>query len=216
MSQSITQRRVVYEMPNEDAVVVRRDVEFHGADGDPLALDLYLPPDAGESRPPAVVLIAGFPDPGYLKMLGCRFKETQGSVSWGRLLAASGLAAVTYTNREPVGDLSALIETLSSRAAALGIAEGKMGVLGTSGHAPLALSLLMNGGPAQVACAAPSLRIHAGSGRRDRCRRVGGEVRVCERMCGPDGPRSPRRRPDVPGESGQGPVSRTSTRRWTG
>jgi hypothetical protein len=75
MSQDITRRRVVYEMPNEDTVVVRNDLEFPGADGQPLAFDLYSPGGAPASRPPAVILVAGFPDTGAQKMLGCRFKE---------------------------------------------------------------------------------------------------------------------------------------------
>src|SRR5215203_3628284 len=151
MSPDITKRRVVYQLPGEDAVVVRKDIEFRGGDGHPLALDLYLPPDSDATAPPAVLLIEGFPDSGYKKMLGCRFKDTQSSMSWARLLAASGLAAVTYTNREPAEDLVALIEFLSIRASTLGIAQGRFAVLGTSGNAPLALSMLMTGGPPAVA-----------------------------------------------------------------
>jgi hypothetical protein len=153
MSQDITKRRVMYELPEEDAVAVRQDVEFRGADGEPLVLDVYALPGAVE-RPPAVVMIHGFPDPGYVKMLGSRFKDIQSSVSWGRLLAASGLACVTYTNREPIGDLAALFAHLSSDAASMGIDGRRIGVLATSGHGSLGLSTLMQGGPAQVACGA--------------------------------------------------------------
>ena len=68
MSQDITRRRVVYEMQNEDTVVVRNDLEFPGADGRPLTFDLYRPRD-NDARPPAVVLVAGFPDAGTQKIL---------------------------------------------------------------------------------------------------------------------------------------------------
>jgi hypothetical protein len=40
-------------------------------------------------------------------MLGCRFKEMAMSVSWGQLIAASGMIAIAYTNREPAADLNA-------------------------------------------------------------------------------------------------------------
>jgi len=153
MSQDITRRRVVYEMQNEDTVVVRNDLEFPGADGQPLTFDLYRPRD-NDARPPAVVLVAGFPDAGTQKMLGCRFKEMQFTVSWGRLIAASGLAAVAATNREPAVDLSALMKQLATNADALGISGGKIGVMATSGHGALGLSTLMTAGPGHVACGA--------------------------------------------------------------
>jgi hypothetical protein len=151
MSQDITRRRVVYEMPNENSVIVRSELEFSGADGDPLSFDLYLPGAQAFPRPAAVVLVEGFPDAGVQKMVGCRFKDMQFTVSWATLLAASGLAGVAATNREPAGDFMALVEHLSSHAGALGIAEGAIGILATSGHAALGLSALMTGGPA-VAC----------------------------------------------------------------
>ena len=146
MSQAITARRVVYEMPDEAAVVVRRDIEFSGADGQPLTLDLYLPTDGHVRRTPVVLLIAGFPDAGTVKMLGCRFKEMQSVVSWATLLAASGVAAVAYANREQVGDLAALIDHLTAHAAVLNIDEESVGLLSTSGHGPLGGAGLLRGG----------------------------------------------------------------------
>ena len=88
------------------------------------------------------------------KMLGCRFKDMQFTVSWGTLLAVSGLAAVAATNREPAGDFMALVDHLCSHAGDLGIAEGAIGILATSGHGALGLSALMTGGPASVVCGA--------------------------------------------------------------
>jgi acetyl esterase/lipase len=154
MSQDITRRRVVYEMPNEDSVIVQNDLEFPGADGQPVTCDLYRPGGAAAAPTPAVIMVAGFPDAGMQKLLGCRFKEMQFTVSWGKLIAASGLAAVAATNREPAGDLAALIGHLSRNADALGIAEAPIGVLASSGHGALALSTLMTSGPAHVACGA--------------------------------------------------------------
>jgi hypothetical protein len=154
VSQDITRRRVVYELPNEDAVGVQNDLEFRGGDGQPLVFDLYRPPDGEVSRPAAVVLVAGFPDAGTQKMLGCRFKEMQFTVSWGKLIAASGLAAVAATNREPVGDLTRLIEHLSTNGGALGIRSDVLGVMATSGHGALGLWAVMKHAPAGVKCGA--------------------------------------------------------------
>ena len=86
----VTTQRVVYDMPGTDRVSVRRNLEFRGADGGALAMDVYSPPDSTSAdRTPAVVIVAGYRDAGYQKMLGCRFKEMQWSISWGRLIAAS-------------------------------------------------------------------------------------------------------------------------------
>jgi hypothetical protein len=153
--QDITRKRVLYELPGTNAVMVRRDVEFRGSDGATLGMDLYFPADTKPgARIPAVVIVAGFPDVGYHKMLGCRFKEMAFCVSWARLLAASGLAAVAYTNREPAADLHALFADVHQHAASLGIDETRMGLWASSGNVPLALSALMQNAGGHLKCAA--------------------------------------------------------------
>jgi len=76
-------------------------------------------------------------------MLGVKFKEMALAVSWGQLIAASGLIAIAYTNREPAADLAALLQHLQDQAAALGIDAGRMGLWACSGNVPLALAALM-------------------------------------------------------------------------
>jgi hypothetical protein len=149
--EQVTKKRVVLDLDGTDAVEVRRDVEFPGADGGVLALDVYRPPEAG-SRP-AVVIAAGYPDPGYQRILGCRFKDTGSSVSWARLIAASGMAAVTYTNREPEADLRALLQHLRQDAGALGIDASRIALWAGSGNVPLALSVLMRDSGEAPRCA---------------------------------------------------------------
>jgi hypothetical protein len=99
----LSKRRVVYRIPGMDAVTIRRDVEYRASGDGALAMDLYYPPDAKSgARTPVVVFVAGYPDPGMQKVLGCRFKEMGSSVSWAQLAAASGLVAITYANPEQV------------------------------------------------------------------------------------------------------------------
>ena len=149
----IAKKTVVYTMPGVDAVTVRRDVEYHTADTGALAMDVYYPPGAAAGGAvPAVVLIAGYPDPGLRKMLGCPFKEMGSSVSWARLLAASGLVAITYTNHTPA-DVHLLLAHVRRRAGTLGIDESRLGVWASSGNVPLALSLLMRDAEAPLRCA---------------------------------------------------------------
>src|SRR3954447_202706 len=109
----IAKKTVVYQIPGMEAVTVRRDVVYQAAEAigdrtedrtkdsnDALTLDLYSPPDAGSgARVPAVVIVAGYPDAGFQRTVGCRFKEMGSSTSWGRLIAASGMVAITYANR---------------------------------------------------------------------------------------------------------------------
>jgi dienelactone hydrolase len=150
----ISKRVAVYHLPGLEAVTIRRDVEYRVTDTGALTMDLYSPPDArSEARLPAVIFVSGFPDPGFQKMLGCKFKEMGSYISWGKLAAASGLAAITYENREPATDLRALLQYVRQNAAKLGIDENRIGVWACSGNVPLALSLLMEEGSDSLKCA---------------------------------------------------------------
>jgi acetyl esterase/lipase len=150
----ISKKKVLYAMPGTDAVTVRKNVVYRAIDAGELTMDLYYPPDSkDDARAPAVIMVTGYPDIGARKMLGCNFNEMESFVSWGRLMAASGLVAVTYTNREPTADVRAMLEHVRQNAAALGIDENRIGVWSCSGHAPTALSLLMPGGQDFLKCA---------------------------------------------------------------
>jgi hypothetical protein len=139
----ISTQRVVYQMPGVDAVTTRPDVVFGSRDGDALTLDLYYPPHKPLGEPlPAVVLVAGYPDLGVHRILGCRFKEMGATVSWARLMAASGLAAIAYANREPQADVQTLLRYVRANGASLGIDDRRIGLWASSGNVPLALSLL--------------------------------------------------------------------------
>lgn len=138
-------KKVVYEPPGFEAVTVRRDVEY-GADGSgPLTMDLYDPPGAARgARLPAVLFVMGYPDPGMQRILGCKGKEMESYISWGRLVAASGLVGITYsTGMDPVADAHTVLRHVRQNAASLGIDETRIGLWACSGHVPNALSVLM-------------------------------------------------------------------------
>ena len=164
---AMTMKRVVYRIPGVDAVSIQRDVPYRTTEAGVLTMDLYHPPaiarlkasrsttQEGEpfrraepdltstARIPAVVIVAGYSDVGYEAFTGCTFKDTEFCISWGQLMAASGLVAITYTNREPAADLQALLQHVRRNAASLGVDENRIGVWASSGNVPLALSLLM-------------------------------------------------------------------------
>jgi hypothetical protein len=138
-------------MPGMQSVTVRRAVEYRAAEGAALTLDLYAPPAAKGAARPAVVLVVGYPDPGFEAMLGCKWKEMESSVGWAHLLGASGIVAITYTNRDPAADLDALLEHVRRNGESLGIDPARIGLWASSGNVPLALSLLMQ---RRASCAA--------------------------------------------------------------
>ena len=160
----ITRKGLVFTLPGADLVRLRRDVEYApGPEGPdpltmavPLTLDVYTPPGskAGE-RFPAVVFVVGFSDIGARKMLGCAFKEFESFVSWARLVAASGMAAITYTTgTDPAADGGAVLAYVRRHAASLGVDDRRIGLWACSGHGPTALSMLITETPGSVACAA--------------------------------------------------------------
>jgi hypothetical protein len=151
----ISQQRAVYRIAGMERAIVRKDVVYRTTVEGPLTLDLYRPADAAAgTRPPVVVLVAGYNDVGYEKMLGVKFKEMAMSISWAQLIAASGLAAIAYTNREPVEDLDVLLHHMRQDAESLGIDGDRMGLLACSGNVPLALSALITRGRKFVKCGA--------------------------------------------------------------
>jgi hypothetical protein len=151
----ITKKRVVYQMPGMDAVTIRRDVEYRVTDAGRLGMDIYRPPGSTrEARTPAVVFVIGYSDVGAQRILGCKFKEMESFISWGRLTAATGLIAVTYaTGKEPAEDIHALLRYLRQNAAALGIDENRIGLWASSGHVPNTLSVLIDDTRDYVKCA---------------------------------------------------------------
>jgi pimeloyl-ACP methyl ester carboxylesterase len=131
----IIRKTVRYDLPGTAEVEVRRDLPFDGG-----TMDVYAPPGAAGDLP-VVIIVAGFPDEGFARHTGSRFKDMGSSVSWARLIAATGLMAVTYTNRDPQRELHALLRHLGTRRIAL---------WASSGNGPLALSLLMADAPVRV------------------------------------------------------------------
>ena len=141
---------VVLRVPGAQAVDVTRDRPWGGAGR---FFDLYRPPDA-RGPLPAVVFVTGFADPGFRTIAGHALKDTAPFSSWARLLAASGLAAVTYSNEEPAVDAPAVLAYLCDNAAELGIDAGRFGLWACSGHAPTALAVLCRTPRLPIRCAA--------------------------------------------------------------
>ena len=113
----VATRRVLYEIPGMRSIQPRQ-AQLNG-----LPLEIY-----GQS-PSAVILLGGLPDEAFQKHVGCRFMEMEWTISMAQLIAASGMTAITHSNRDALADGRALIDHLG----------GKVGVWSTSGHGPVVL-----------------------------------------------------------------------------
>jgi hypothetical protein len=167
----ISQQRAVYTIAGMERAIVRKDIVYRTTDAGPLTMDVHSPADAPDgARMPAVIMVAGYNDVGYEKMLGCRFKEMAMTGSWAQLIAASGMIAIAYTNREPAADLDALLEHVRQHAGALGVDESRLGVWACSGNVPLALSVLLRRSTTTPGPKGPGLRDDARPGLQDEAR----------------------------------------------
>src|SRR5262245_39048528 len=155
-SDQIAKKTVVYQMAGAEALTVRRDHPYGVTEAGPLTMDVYYPLEeaASRGRMGAVVFVTGYPDAGAEKIFGCKQKEMGSYVSWARIVAASGIVAVTYTNHSPAADVHTVIDQVRADASALGIDASRVGVWSCSGNVPTALHALMRTQPRELTCAA--------------------------------------------------------------
>jgi acetyl esterase/lipase len=145
--QDFTQMKVVHQVAGMDGATVKRDIVYRTVADQSLAMDVYSPPDAAAPMP-AVILIHGGPVPAQ-----ARPKDWGVYVSYGRMLAASGLVAVAFNHRfhdpamlpEAGSDVAAAVEHVRTHAATLGIDKDRIAIWAFSGGGPF-LSLPLRGG----------------------------------------------------------------------
>ena len=114
--QEIAKKAVVYQRNDTNAVTVQCDIPYARRDGEQLTLDVYRP--AQEWSPlPAVLFVTGFPDAGMRRVVGCNAKDMASYISWAKLMAASGIVAITYTNRTPTADAGDVLRYVRENAA---------------------------------------------------------------------------------------------------
>jgi hypothetical protein len=137
-----TLRPVLFTLDGMEAVEVRADLPYE-ATGGTLHFDLYLPPaQTRAARSGVVILVTGLPDAGFVARMGCKPKEMESYRQWARLIAASGLIAITYENGDPATDAVRLFDHVRAHATELGIDRERIGVWSCSANVPVALRLL--------------------------------------------------------------------------
>lgn len=132
---------VVYSVPGMDQVTVKKNLWYVGKRSEVRRMDVYMPPAvrAGERRPAVIFIPRGVVPESDPKAWGSL-------VSWGRLVAASGMVGVTFTDRlgdmRPnltlgAEDLESAIGYLRAHAGELGIDPERVGLVAFSTGAPL-------------------------------------------------------------------------------
>ncbi|HET9849764.1 MAG TPA: alpha/beta hydrolase [Candidatus Dormibacteraeota bacterium] len=91
--------RVVHSVPWMEQVRRERDLVYKSLPAGTLLMDIYRPAPAAGGALPAVILVHGDGPPEWLKDI----KDWGQYVSWGELLAASGLNAITFNHRSTEG-----------------------------------------------------------------------------------------------------------------
>src|SRR5215472_883532 len=142
-------------------VGIRKDLAYKTEGGEKLLADLYTPPRVeAEQRPPLVILIHGaIPSEVQIKP-----KDWGSFISWGQVIAASGMAAATFNHRVRwsngfdaeslalgASDLRSLIEFLRAGQNSLGIDADRLCLFSFSAGGPLLAKFLADG-PAYVRC----------------------------------------------------------------
>ena len=146
-------RRVCLRLRGMDDVIVRRDIPFGPADRG-LRFDVYHPPrETNVGQWPAVIVVAGYPEAPERGPSELSYKATGWAVSMCQLIASSGMAAMAYTNREPVTDLHLLFEHVHAHAESLRIDPARVGVMAVSGNVSTALATIMRESSRTPACA---------------------------------------------------------------
>ena len=97
LAQDTFKKPVVYRVPGMDSVKTYKDLAYKTVEGMDVKMDIYTPPGlSDQARLPVVIFIHGGPLPPTWTFMP---KDWGVYVSYGQLMAASGLVGVTFNHR---------------------------------------------------------------------------------------------------------------------
>ncbi len=131
---------IVYKVPGMENVIIKKDIEYFAEQGTSLTVDMYYPPGFKfESNLPVVLDVFGYSNDATKKLVGGRLKDWSWPQSWGKLIAASGMAALIYETDSPEKDLNILLQFLQDRGDEFCIDKNRIGIYSCSANVPTAL-----------------------------------------------------------------------------
>lgn len=157
------QKQVLYSLPRMEQAVIQKDILYKTIDDIPLQIDIYTPPAASGASPlPAVIFIGG-DAPEHITL---RLKDSGQYTSWGRLVAASGMIAITTNHRaihrppsdwyarlpEVANDISDLLQWIQEHGTQYRIDTQRLGIWTCSGGPPFAFYTALRERPAHLRC----------------------------------------------------------------
>jgi dienelactone hydrolase len=154
-------RRILYEIAGVDRVQVRRDLVYASHGGGDLTLDSYQPANLSpDARLPGVIIVHGGPIPPAMRPPEWpAIKDWDSFISYGQLVAASGLVGITFNHRyedhrhinRSFEDVTAAIAYVRGRAAAFNLDPDRLCVWVFSGAGPH-LALFFHNRPHYLRC----------------------------------------------------------------
>ena len=146
---------VVYSIPGMDRVKVQKGLKYTSVNNPYLLMDVYTPPNLakGERRPAVLFIHGGAGAENTPKDWGIY-------ISWGKLIAASGMVGITFTHRlgypkpllaESAQDVTDAINYVRAHADALNVDKERICLAAYSAGGPM-LSLAMRDKPSFVRC----------------------------------------------------------------
>ena len=139
------EKRIVYSILGMERIAARANLIYKTADSGSLLADLYLPPTATALSPIVIFIHGGIPDG-----LTPQPKDWGAFVSWGQLMAASGMAAVAFNHRmrwnngfvpgsvaKAADDLRDLIRYLRDNASGLNVDPTRIALVAFSAGGPM-------------------------------------------------------------------------------
>ena len=154
----MNKKRIVYELPGMDQVRVVKNLAYKTVNEVDLFLDVYYPADLQDSElRPAVIFVHGLGPDELVKHI----KDSGQYVSWGQLITASGLIAVTFNHRSPnenislsevASDVDDLMGYVHEHAGELHIDKDRLAIWVGSAGVPLGVRSALKGSPPFVRC----------------------------------------------------------------
>lgn len=142
---ALPQKPIVYQIPEMKDVVCHKGIVYLSVNGIDLKADIYVPPTRDKSNTlPIVIIVDGYPDSRINQSWGRDGKDLQMAVSWAELIAASGMAAVTYQTQFSHSETDSLIYFLKKHAEDFNLDMSNLCVYGASACTLAAQSLMQN------------------------------------------------------------------------
>ncbi len=136
---------VAFELPGMDDVIVKKDIPYLNISDSTLKMDIYYPPNFDFQRKiPAIIIVYGYTNEAQIKLTGNQLRKWSWYISWGKIIAASGMAAIAYETVDPENDLISLLKYINSNADKLQIDNKNIGAYTCSANTPTVIANILN------------------------------------------------------------------------